>query len=95
LGSLNPGQRRALLEVADKKHIEAIYECVLNTLNGNVPLTPCEKKKIKKHKKILRKIAAAKNSWKKKKREIIQSGGAFLPALIAPILGGVLSALLK
>jgi hypothetical protein len=93
LSNLNYEQRLALLKVADKKVIEAICECVINTLRGNVPLKPCEKKKLSKHKKILRVLGIKKGNWKSKKRAILQTGGAFLPALLAPLVGGLLSSL--
>ena len=93
LSKLNPAQRTALLKVADKQVIEAICECVYNILRGNVELKAGEKKKLKKYQKILRILGLNKGCWKRKKRYILQTGGAFLPALLAPILGGVLGSL--
>jgi hypothetical protein len=93
LSKLSKEQRKALLKVADKKTIEAICECVVNTLKGNVPLKSCEKNKLKKHKRILRSLGLTKSSWHAKKKKIIQNGGAFLPALLAPLLGDVLGSI--
>lgn len=89
-------QRIALLKSADEKLIKYICECALNVLYGTVSLKSHQKNKLKKHKNVLRKLASAKsrkNSWKSKKRVIVQKGGSFLPFLLQPILEGVLSIL--
>lgn len=81
--------RVALLRLADQKLIKYICECALNVLKGVVSLKTCEKKKLKKYKKVLRKLVAKsgrKNSWKSKKRILVQKGGGFLPFLLQPIL---------
>lgn len=82
-------QRAALLRTADKKLIKYICECALNVLRGVVSLKEGEKNKLKKHKTVLRKLASKnkdKNSWKNKKRVIVQRGGSFLPFLLQPII---------
>lgn len=87
-------QRLALLRKADQKLIKYICECALNVLKGAVSLKSCQKNKLKKHKQVLRKLATkptGKNSWKKKKRVIVQKGGGFLPLLLAPVLDGIIS----
>ncbi|KAF4514185.1 UNVERIFIED_CONTAM: hypothetical protein B566_EDAN019355 [Ephemera danica] len=94
LSVLKKDQRLALLQTADKKLVEIIVECILNTLNGNIPLSNNQKRKLRKHRKVLRNICFKKTCWKKKKKQIIQSGGAiFLPTLLAPLIGGVLGSL--
>jgi len=78
-----------------KKHcspdfIKCICECAKNVLVGNVTLSPEHKRRLKRYKHSLRKLALKKTSIKSKKR-IIQSGG-FLGALLGPIvkvLGGL------
>lgn len=87
----NKEQRTALLRTADKKLIKYICECALNVLSGVVSLKNCEKKKLKKYKNILRNLASKtlrkkKNSWKNKKRIIVQKGGNFLAFLLPPVL---------
>lgn len=93
LCTLNKEQRKALLKVADKQVIEGICECIVNTLKGNIQLKPFEKKKLKKYQKVLRLLELKRGNWKSKKRVLLQTGGAFLPALLAPIIGGVLGSL--
>jgi hypothetical protein len=81
-----------------KKHcspdfIRCICECAKNVLVGNVPLSPEHKRRLKRHKLSLRKLALKKTSLAAKKK-IVQSGG-FLGALLGPIvkvLGGLFGA---
>ena len=85
-------QRAAILRKADPKLIECICECALNILRGNIPLKQAHRYRLKRYACILRRLADKNNSWKNKKRIIIQRGG-FLP-LLGPILGSVLSGLI-
>ncbi len=86
--------RAALLKQhCSPEFVKCICECVKNVLVGNVKLTPEHKRKLKRHKRSLRKLALKKTSLKEKKR-IVQSGG-FLGALLGPIvkvLGGLFGA---
>lgn len=90
---LNNKQRSAVLQKADLKLVKCICECALNILRGNVPLKHSHKQRLKRYACILRRLADKNNSWKNKKRIIVQRGG-FLPLLLAPILGTVLSRLI-
>lgn len=87
---LNKEQRKALLTKADPCLIRCICECALNILQGNIPLVKAQKNKLKPHKKVLRSLASEKASIAKKKRLIVEKGG-FLPLLLAPILGTLIS----
>jgi len=51
---LNKIQRTTFLHNADEKLIRCICECVFNTLKGNVSLEWCEKNRLTKYKKALR-----------------------------------------
>lgn len=90
-------QRLAILKNADSKLIKYICECALNVLKGVVALKDCQKKKLKKFKNTLRKLASKgvkksrKSSWKKKKRILVQKGGSLIPLLLSPILDGIFS----
>lgn len=86
LSKAKPKQRQAILKHADKELVLCLCECVLNVLNGNVPLKPHEIEKLRKHQNILRHLVEPKNSLKNRKEIFIQKGG-FLPVLLAPILG--------
>jgi len=94
LARMSPKKRKSHLKLADKALVQSICECGLNTLNGNVPLNNGQKRLLTRHKHILRKLVAGKGGWKVKRKYLVQSGGALLPALLLPIIGTVLSALL-
>jgi len=87
---LKKNQRAAFLRDADNKFAKCIQECIFNTLEGNVPLRSSEKKRLSKHKTTLRRIAAKRGNLKTKRKLLIQREG-FLPYIIGPILGALLS----
>lgn len=98
LRDCNKEQRLALLKTADKKLVNYICECALNVLKGVVSLKNNNLQKLKKHKQTLRKLIknnGQKNTWKAKKRVIVQRGGSFLPFLLEPVLSALISTLLK
>ena len=81
----------AIIKTADKSLIDSLCECSLNTLCGNVPLKPTEKRRLRCHKDKLRTLASKKTSITRKRRAL-QSGG-FLSSLLVPaltILGSLL-----
>lgn len=86
-----PKVRKQILEKADESLIKTILECIHNVLRGNVPLEPKQKNKLKKHKSTLRNLVKSKSSIKNKRKVIVQSGGAFLPALLLPVVTAALS----
>jgi len=57
--------------------VNSISECILNVLNGNLKLTDCSKRKLRKHKTVLRKVADKRVSTNAKKRLINQRRGFF------------------
>jgi len=63
-----PSVRKAILKEADKALVYSICELCDNTLSGNVPLTPTQKQKLKKHKTVLKKLAKRGESWVKKEK---------------------------
>ena len=77
--------RKAILEYADTDLISALCECAHNILRGAVQLTPREKVRLRKYKDKLRLIANRRLSISRIRREILQNGGGFLPALLAPL----------
>jgi hypothetical protein len=86
ISKARPDLRKKLLELADEGLIRSICECADNTLKGHVKLNSVQKKRLLRHKRILRKLARPGETWRQKKKYILQSGG-FLAPLIAPILG--------
>ncbi len=81
----SPKARNALVKQhCSHDFLKCICECVKNVLMGNVDLSPEHKRRLKRHKRSLRKLALKKTSLTEKKR-IVQSGG-FLGALLGPII---------
>lgn len=81
-----PDLRHNFIKYSRLGLIKTISECVYNTLKGHIPLNKREVSRLKKFKKVLRKIYRTSGGLKKKHRIIIQSGGAFLPVLLSPIV---------
>lgn len=81
-----PKLRKRIILHCELDFIKTLDECIFNTLKGNIPLKSSEKKKLLKYKGTLRKILKSKSNLNNKRKIISQSGGAFLPALLAPIV---------
>lgn len=86
LAHAKPKERKKILAKANLVLIKSIVECIENVLKGNVRLTKEYKEKLQKYKNILRKINSTTNKLSQKKQVIVQSGGAFLPALLVPVI---------
>ena len=63
-----------IIDVAGKELVYCICDCVLNVLNGNIPVNKEEKKRLKQRRKCLRELVKKKTSDKKRKH-LIQEGG--------------------
>lgn len=86
LATAPPKLRRMILEKSNLQLTKAIVECIENVLKGNIALEESCFKKLQKHKNILRKVSKAPNKLSQKKKVIVQKGGAFLPALLLPVV---------
>lgn len=79
--------KNKLISKGDKSLILTLTECIINTLNGNIKLSPKDKDKLFKHKHSLRNTLKLK-TIKDKKKSLIQQGGYLqyiLPAAITLI----------
>ena len=89
-------QRRKIIDTIDKDLLEAICDVAHNILVGNVNITAKRKRQLGRHKKFLRYLADKNTGTGAKKKEINQSGGfllaALLPALLGPIISTVIDA---
>jgi len=94
LQSAKPKLRKAILENSDRALVFAICEICDNLLRGNIPLSESHKTKLKRHRDKIRRLAQKGEGWQVKKKALVQTGGAFLPALLS-IISTVLPALLK
>ena len=84
LSVANPRVRKQLIANGGRELIDCVPECCANILKGNVPLNDKQKATLCKHKNKLRKLALKKVSLKTKK-QIIQTGGLPIGAILAPV----------
>jgi hypothetical protein len=75
--------RKAILWACNNDLLNSISECCLDVLKGNVTLTPCLKRKLKKHELALCQLTDKHVKQANKKRLIVQKGGFLLPLLTA------------
>lgn len=96
---LTPAERKAVLKVLDAKRVKSICECAYNLLRGNIRPSPNKSKlnKLRKYKEALRRLAKRGESWVKKRRYLVQKGGAgfLLPLLLSTVLQTVLQSTLS
>ena len=78
-----PKLRKAIVSNCDSELVNSICECVLNVLNGNVKLSGCVTRKLRKHKTVLHKVADKRVPISSKKKLIVQRGGFLLPLMSA------------
>lgn len=93
-----PLKRRDILAHGSPDFFRALSEIALNILNGNIPLSPSQYKKLKKHKKLVRLLTNKKTAIRRKRQTLMkQSGGFLLPLLSAaiPILGNILGGIIR
>lgn len=95
LSKMTPKRRKKFLNLADKDLVQSLCECALNILKGNVQLKPCQKNSLRRHRHFLRKLVSSKGCWKRKRKYIVQKGSGILPALLAPIIGSIISHLVN
>ena len=70
--------------------LRSVGECALNVLQGNVKLSECAKRKLRKFRRQLRTVADRHVPVARKKNVIIQSGG-FLVSLLSVVLPTIAS----
>ena len=83
--------RKALLKHADTELTKAICNYASKVLDGSIPITEEDKKKLQKYKSILRKLRQPNRSTAAQKKVIVQSGGGFLLSLIPAVVGALAS----
>jgi hypothetical protein len=89
-----PKIRRSIIEGSTKDVVDTLCECILNVINGNVPVTAQQKRQLIRHKSDLRKLVTGRVNLTEKKR-VLQKGGFFpiLAKVLAPVVGSLLGGL--
>ena len=93
LSKAKPLAAKAIIKAADKELVDAVCECALNVLKGNVRLTPLQKQRLANHKRALRALPLKGRSLQTKKA-LLQKGGIF-GALLGPALSILGTALFR
>jgi hypothetical protein len=89
LACCSPKFRRALLKEANHELIQCLSECCLNVLQGVVPVSSSTKRKLRRHKSLLRQLASTSTSNRHKKKLVVQSGGGFLLVLLPAVISAI------
>ena len=84
LTKAEPKFLKAITSNCDNELVNSISECNLNVLKGTVCLTGCNKRNLRKHMAVLRKVADKRVPTSSNKKLILGQGG-----LLMPILGAV------
>lgn len=86
-----PSERRNILHNADCGLVKCLCTIVHNILNGVIHLKPCQRSKLQRYRHVLRKLALNGETWEDKKKIFTQTGGGFLPLLLAPLISTLFS----
>ena len=81
LANSKPAAAKKIIAKASQNVLKAISELALNMLNGVLTLNDAQKKRMKRHKNSMRRLAEV-NSTLSAKKKIIQKGG-FLSTLLS------------
>lgn len=93
LVSAKPKVRTFILKSLDGATIRILAQLAANILHGNIPLSPQQKRRLSKFKRLLAILRNKYTSLEHKRRALIQNGG-FLPFLI-PIVSSIAGALIS
>jgi hypothetical protein len=89
-------RRKQLLKTASPEELKALCECAFNIIRKHVSLTAKQLTQIRKpkNKKLIYQLADKRIPLERKRKLVVQSGGFFPLALLAPIIasfvGGVI-----
>lgn len=74
-------QRKALLKTVDKLQLKALSEIAHNVIKGTIVLTPSDRTKLRRFKKIID-ILGRKSSTRKERLRVLQRGAAVVVHLL-------------
>jgi len=89
-------RQRILKEIGgDETVYNALHEIAYNTIKGNYKLPITHSKKLKRYNPLLEEFCVTKNkSCSKKRKQLIEQSGGFLPILI-PALATIISSIIS
>ena len=74
-------QRKALLKTVDKLQLKALSEIAHNVIKGTIVLTPSDRTKLRRFKKIID-ILGRKSSTRKERLRVLQRGATAIVQLV-------------
>ena len=74
LKTADPKLRKAIIANCNKETLESICECALIVLSANIPLSPCNKRKLRTYKNYIRKVADKRVSLSPPSESLLVSG---------------------
>ncbi len=77
--------RKAILANAGTDTVRCICDCTHNVLNGNLKLTPKQRRNLTRHRAALRQLTNKSVGIEQKRKLLVQRGG-LVSAVLAPIL---------
>jgi hypothetical protein len=86
LKSAPPKLKKAILKNCDEKLLDALSEICFNYLKGNVKCKDNHLKNLKKFKSTVRKLGRSDKRKSDRRKILLQSGGGFITALLAPVV---------
>ena len=84
-------EKKDFVKIARPEVINAICDCILNILNGNVPISSKQKEKLRTKKNILRKLVLKKTNTPKRKKLLVQHGNGILTSILGPAIRALAS----
>lgn len=83
-------QRGNIVREGGNDLLKTISNIALNAQKGNIKYRPAALTKLKRHKTAIHALANNRIPLHQKRKIVVQQGG-FLPLLLAPLVGGLLS----
>ena len=88
-------EQKNILKSARPELVNAICDCILNILQGNVPISTYHKRKLKAKKDILRKLVHPRKNSSHRKKLLVQHGAGFLTSILGPVLKAIAGTVLN
>ena len=93
LSSIPPRRQKLLIKGADRPLLESLSEICINLLQQRLELSKAQIDKLRPYKRQIYQLSQRRHSVAKKKR-IVQSGGAFITALLSTVLPALVSSII-
>ena len=93
LSSIPPRRQKLLIKGADRPLLESLSEICINLLHHRLELSKAQIDKLRPFQRQIYQLSQRRHSVAKKKR-IVQTGGAFITALLSTVLPALVSSII-